>query len=619
MKILKILKKCFRNNESGFSLAELMVAAGIVGVISVALTRIMTQATKTQRKVTADMTINETNIHIRNILRNEANCTAAFKDLSFTAGIKPNGNKVVQYNKAGAVVASYTIGDSIGQGSGGKVTLKNIVSEAPTSLVAPSGTTPGRGEITINFFYSRIDETRSAEAQAQLKKMTYGGQEVNKPIKIMVDYNSANKIIGCNADLSDYQEEMCTTGLQGQWDDVNDLCKSILIEPAPDTFRKISFGTQNAVIKEGVQIGSTASINFNTIDLLSGLGVNTPPTGAGNVNITGTYTTAHPTSGVNAKLNNTSLRFSSNGAVVGTPDNVMTLNSDYAVFNKGVQVATDLKLNRDIFSTTTGSSGGVLISGGTVATAYPRLWVRPSGYSILAQGTGTSSIAFQVNNGLGQVDTVPAAAYPLAPASRDKMVNAGWVNDFLFEGIANNMANNSSIIGQLIANMASYAVSQPMNAVSNMMCGKFKMVKTKYSATGAAINSTVSGSVGSNGACTYTTPDINCTKSGECARVCIGTDCRTSWPAPDGVCSTSGQCARVCIGTTCKTRWPRLVFGNLNIGYCTWRGYAWNYGNPRVLCAGQEVVRGLQRNSAGTPTNALCCRHRNEMDAVWSN
>ncbi|MCK5884765.1 MAG: type II secretion system protein [Bacteriovoracaceae bacterium] len=623
MKVIELVKKCFRNNESGFSLAELMVAAGIVGVISVALMRIMTQATQTQKKVTTDMTINETFISMQNILRNEGNCTEIFGGRSYAANILPKGPGIVKYtfpsdyiypNNPSAPSAIQTYGvygtataanSTIGLGTDGSAYITKIAissNPGPTPIVA------GRGEITLDVTFSRMNPGLSGAALASAQKRVFGGRTVRKQIKIQVDI-IGGLITKCNADLSDYQEQFCKTALQGTWNGT--ICESIKISDGGATGNAIDT-EGNIILNAGALIvDSSTQLDTNKLGFAGAAArIGLMPVGQLNQ--------PNPTYTNSMQINADDMTFQK--SIIVAADS--TIGGDETVTGS-VTVGGDLKVNRDIYST---SSGGVLISGATSPMQYPSLWVRPSGGSIEAAGVSSTTVpAFHVARGYGQIDTVPSSYFPLAAADRLKMVNAGWVDTYITEGLAANMAGSgSNVVADLLSKMAAYTTNQPMNAVAAYSCGRIT-IRNK-----AGVASTRSVTKGTNGLCTFDTPDTNCNTAGTCSSVCIGNDCRNTWPiSPDTTCQTSGTCNQLCIGAQCMSTLPYTIFALYNSSNCKVEtSYEHSdHGLPIAFCSGQAVVRGLRifadtsplGDSSNRKVEILCCKSKMnyEREALW--
>jgi prepilin-type N-terminal cleavage/methylation domain-containing protein len=128
-------KYCLCNNQKGFSLIEVMVALGMLGIISLGTMQLMTNMTKGQKGMTFKSNIDQIVNEVKMAMRVEANCTETL------AGLSPNGspqdvndNEIKKdCNSDTPIVCNVVISgvpgankNVIGIGSGANVTITSI-------------------------------------------------------------------------------------------------------------------------------------------------------------------------------------------------------------------------------------------------------------------------------------------------------------------------------------------------------------------------------------------------------------------------------------------------------------------------------------------------------------
>ncbi|WP_372656026.1 hypothetical protein, partial [Halobacteriovorax sp.] len=78
-------KRSFLSNSSGFTLAEVVIAAGMLGVVSLGVTQLMGTMTKGQRKLSQDSTVSSLTQRAEILLRREHNCSANLRGENISA------------------------------------------------------------------------------------------------------------------------------------------------------------------------------------------------------------------------------------------------------------------------------------------------------------------------------------------------------------------------------------------------------------------------------------------------------------------------------------------------------------------------------------------------------
>lgn len=212
---MKRLKELFFRNESGFSLAEVMVAAGMLGGLSLAIMQITKNANKVSKSVGQSVEIMETSTQMAQAMRIEAACTqtlagATVVDVDSLPTLVPD-----MFGKGGRTVVTSTVpANRIGSGAGA-ITIQSITVEnynESGSMGAPINERYGTVDLTViiqkgnNNSTSNIDPNNLGTHQ----QSSYGAFQVTKRYNgIQVTSNPAGVIQTCQADSSQYLAAAC--------------------------------------------------------------------------------------------------------------------------------------------------------------------------------------------------------------------------------------------------------------------------------------------------------------------------------------------------------------------------------------------------------------------------
>lgn len=227
----------FLKSTGGFSLVEVMVAAGMLGVVSLGVMQVTQNANKTAKGVSQQVEIQDMLNKVNRAMTSQSACRWTLG----TAGPNPNVNVT-----------------SIGADFNGGFDVNDVYGNQRLSgtypLIIDSGVTYGEGANSITadavrvFGYVetggplngqrfgtvsvgvRFKKGRATTSEAKHKKSSFGTQLVTKvfdSINVVVD-DASNNVTDCYADQNQFLEASCQM-LSGTFNTGNGLCESISI------------------------------------------------------------------------------------------------------------------------------------------------------------------------------------------------------------------------------------------------------------------------------------------------------------------------------------------------------------------------------------------------------
>jgi prepilin-type N-terminal cleavage/methylation domain-containing protein len=256
---MKYFKKIIANNK-GFTLVEIMIAAGLMGVLSLGIMQIFENITKGNKKMNLNQVVDSTLYSINLALRTEVNCRGTLTNLdtrTMPAGCNlttvptagdgcPRLTAVDDYNAdgtfarriatasgSGLPAAANTI---IGQGSGSRGRILEMVVVGSRLLAGQGDTQTGGIWIHFNFDNPTTGAQnpllgRSADFW-KLVPLTYATYSPTG-LPVLGDLNVADNDPGtmdsCSQAASTYMNQTCDM-LNGTYDQATLRCKDISIE-----------------------------------------------------------------------------------------------------------------------------------------------------------------------------------------------------------------------------------------------------------------------------------------------------------------------------------------------------------------------------------------------------
>jgi prepilin-type N-terminal cleavage/methylation domain-containing protein len=583
-------------SKKGFTLAEVMVAAGLVGVLSVALVNIMGNLGKTSKKMQQDAELIQLKLYAARLLNKETACTRSFGGLTLSSA----GTNVPAIFPNATQPALFSAGTTLGQAAS-VMEIQSIdirgwqdTATPPTFDIADAGryTQWGVGANLRRRGTARVaimvEKGRAAVADAQKQKSSYGNVVVPVYFNLQVVVNSANVIQSCYGDQSEYVAAACDA-VGGR---IDDLGRCVEYEannhnaaPGEPAF------TVNGTAGAGTEVGSTANVpleinggdagqlqidgdeiqsstefrlNIHGQNIAIGTNDNTTTTTVRNnfvavrdVNLgsdgsanTITIGNAGDTVNISPTTNISGTTTFTTGTVTSNDATTMTLNSN--TINLGDDSSDYVNIRGRIRNNSGNLSGRVYVEDELQVTSNTYV----GGNETV---TGNSTVNNRIY--LPNVSSGTTLTNKMVP-------NVEWIANRIARTLAPEAGNVASMLTDIIANSTSNDTS--LNVVREYVCDSIRI-------------NNISGAGTTNGGsgCTFSTPDTNCSQSGRCSQVCIGTQCRSNWNI------SVSQTSR----TSCSYVAYIYSYNTVNPSNST----AGTSGYSNYLCPANEMVNGVAR------------------------
>lgn len=477
-------------SEDGFTLAEIMVAAGLLGVISLAIMQLTTNIEKSTKKLYQDSNRNQLYNSIATNMMNSNACANSFvrNDLPpatalhfpagvaspppiYNAGINPQVNGVNAgvdreiRDKNNRVVLS--VGDIYGGNDKGALSIEQIRLANYENAAAPfnNGAQTATLEIRVKTRKAaRLEGAGLTEEQAAdiVRRDSLGQASTYIRIPVKVRLDAGGQVINCYTEFESHLQTVCNSTLQGTHQELSSgKCKSIMIEPNasepgtdidqmifPEAAITVSHGSVE-LIKDRANRGTIAAANDASIDLEGGVGVGTTRSqGDGHINASGGLVIGDGSTPTTGDIKASSAIVAGNtDAAINPADGDIKAASGYVAGNTTDAVNPD---NGDYLAT-----GGVSL--GSVA-------VNPDNGDLMATG-GASFGAGGANPDPGDVLALGGAALGVGvanPQAGDLLLQSGIAAG---SGISTN-PDNGDILG---SGGLSVGVAAPNPAVGDIL------------------------------------------------------------------------------------------------------------------------------------------------------
>jgi len=228
MKKLNLLK-----SSSGFTLAEVMISAGIVGVISVAVMQLTGNLFRSTRATNQSMTANTLRATVYTSLRSKNACQTTFAGQVITANAAiptitgPSGAAVIT---SGAVFGDPNLTDASGRITVTDIHTENYQANGPAYRSDPTLGATDRQNATVELVivYKRGDFENKATTDAIEKTKTLGSVTNELRVPIQLVHDAAGAAVTCDTESNTYTKAMCDS-LQGELN-TDGFCRHITVE-----------------------------------------------------------------------------------------------------------------------------------------------------------------------------------------------------------------------------------------------------------------------------------------------------------------------------------------------------------------------------------------------------
>ncbi|MBK24104.1 MAG: hypothetical protein CME70_08905 [Halobacteriovorax sp.] len=237
---------------NGFSLVEIMVAAGMLGIVSLGVMQLTKNMTRSTKRMKQDFEAQTKIVQISNELNDQNACTATLQNLTLNGDITTT--PVPDINKADGTVL-IAPGVDFGASVGGRIHIESIGVRGFLNN-GDFGTTPGthyetdtvvvggvltnvrRGTAEVLLVFRKgsaadnedVGGTANASKDAANLGGSLGGLEFTRRFELTVITDNSNEIISCYGNQSQYAQAACGA-LEGEIE--NGDCKNITLKNSP--------------------------------------------------------------------------------------------------------------------------------------------------------------------------------------------------------------------------------------------------------------------------------------------------------------------------------------------------------------------------------------------------
>lgn len=305
-------------NERGVALVEVLVAAGILGVISLGVMEISKQGAKSNKRITQEMVVNDVVSNVKNILRTKSGCDATFHGVNIgplvpaSAANTPISIASIKDTVGGStrdvltVGREYNFGGEFNVGAAkkeGALRLSRIQVANDLRAAAPANS------YEVRLFFESKQQDASDGTPYEIRRVVY--------VNLIDDGNNLLSLTGVNPPDSCYSsddfyvDQICGNnpyGLGGTIDTSDGFCKDIYVRQRDSAAPFTSFTDPNQQFY-GINSRDGLGITIGNFDINQ--------TGAQALNVTNTLTTQltiGSTAGTNASLDIQNYTFNRLGA-----------------------------------------------------------------------------------------------------------------------------------------------------------------------------------------------------------------------------------------------------------------------------------------------------------------
>ena len=526
-------------SQKGFSLAEVMVAAGILGGLSLVVLNMTTDISKSQRTMESKFQISQLQSRIDELLRSKVGCFETVGDGGYTRDATATGIQIdpIQTVREGAAPGDKEKILFIGQvfeASGGSPPLSvtdirllsyidadGNVTDTPEETIDVSDgaggvTTVEYGDAIVRVTFVKTNIGGPAGAANSGQNM-YGELTVVRDFRIKIRVNpGTNEIDQCYAVEENVTEAACDA-LSGIYSPVDGRCREIKIQEDPSDIASVYAITSRAsmlIDGGGLDIGDVGTFpEPGPVPPVGGLRVENDADIRGNADIAGNMLVQGtgafegnvgigvPNADANVRLlvqDDPGLGGDTGIRVRGGADQVDILTGNAEALNVGASGSrVGVKINTDT---------GDMIQGQNDGTTYFRVSAEGQVFIDPYGATGTTSL--DIGSGGGSyfpayIRNQPAnisnnGDWDLDRSRGDEIATKRWAAGVIYAEI------NDTDIENILATITTYAENNQMDAIKNMVCSSSRSRAILGEGTAAETEGDyVSSSYNASGVCEH--------------------------------------------------------------------------------------------------------------------
>lgn len=500
------IRKIFSKN--GFSLVEIMVAAGLLGIVSLGVVNLMKDTEKVKKSSASSSEVDQLVVRMNILLSDPKVCKSTFFNLNpIGAGVPVNtiilkddidsikawsgatknidSSEIAQYQSK-AIKSKYLSADcvlpnvsncTLASGSSGRIWLKEMKILAfemthPNSSDPKSPYRNGPNQATFEFTMVKgpaIGKEGDVAEMQRAKEQIFGQVVITKQIPVVVSLDGNNRITDCVTNLSEYAESTCKQ-INGTLE--SDKCKTP------------SIGTKSVISLPAITALGNMNIEGNEF-VAGNVIVGTSPGGAvtaGSMNAGGDFTI-----GKSLIIKNGNLAFgpvAANDTVLSaTGNNELTLgtttggsgrlNLGNQAFLKGLGGFVGISNNSPTKNLDVTGDGLVT----TNLTALGNTSVK------LKTNIGTTTLGTMEILSSGGENRLRISGADLLIVAHNDTFNSSWATsqtdanlvatrDWVYQLFANRLGDAAS--NAIIDNIIEYSTATPLNSLVQSFCATVK-------------------------------------------------------------------------------------------------------------------------------------------------
>jgi type II secretory pathway pseudopilin PulG len=419
---------------------EVMVAAGLLGIVTIGVIQITQSMTKGQKSQAQQFEFNQIQSQIQSLLRDEYSCESTL------LGVSPTGpgtsiTQVKRKKSDGSTAVVFETGQTYGPGTS-PIYLKSMT-------IRNFNPATGIGEFYIKMNKGRKDfDSMNQMEKDTVLETSLGTAVISRSIKINMVLDGAGKIKDCVSDKDDFTSGTCGM-FDGDWSD-KVKCKSINVQG--NGIEPSITAETNLHVKSGLNVGST----------LSGDPGDGNATFLKNIDVRDKATVKNDTTITSGKL-----IFNDGDASIA-----QVAGSNLYVQNKIGSGNANLIVGRTGVARTTVTTSSVTVNkNGTIGAGLAlevigNTTITGSGSTTVTLKVGNADIQYNGTNLVLKKPTGGVVQYADG-STAEEVASQGFVNAQLGKALTGDPATLST----LLSNLSSLITGNPIQSISASVCG----------------------------------------------------------------------------------------------------------------------------------------------------